>query len=237
VKMGQEANRFIQSLKIEGQEFYIEFDNQKRDYRGSLLGYMWRCNDRQLGSNKFRIFELDINPTTSNSLFKDTLINIANEWKTCQPYGNKYKARFSDFRLLNATILLSGYAIQPMNTPYNVKYANYFKKLYESARKHKFGLWRDEDVSEEDLTGEGDEWIRTYYKKGYLKTETWYKDGKQIYKRVYDKEGNYKDTYAHKERKKKEEKRVACTMDAKVCPDGSYVSRVPPNCEFKACPE
>ncbi len=29
---------------------------------------------------------------------------------------------------------------------------------------------------------------------------------------------------------------TACTMDAKVCPDGSYVGRVGPNCEFAACP-
>ncbi len=30
---------------------------------------------------------------------------------------------------------------------------------------------------------------------------------------------------------------VACTTDAKLCPDGSYVGRVGPNCEFAACPE
>ena len=29
---------------------------------------------------------------------------------------------------------------------------------------------------------------------------------------------------------------VACTMDAMECPDGSYVGRVAPNCEFAACP-
>lgn len=29
---------------------------------------------------------------------------------------------------------------------------------------------------------------------------------------------------------------VACTADAKQCPDGSYVSRVPPRCEFAECP-
>lgn len=29
---------------------------------------------------------------------------------------------------------------------------------------------------------------------------------------------------------------VACTMDAKMCPDGSYVGRTPPKCEFAACP-
>lgn len=29
---------------------------------------------------------------------------------------------------------------------------------------------------------------------------------------------------------------VACTMDAKICPDGSAVGRVPPNCEFAPCP-
>lgn len=29
---------------------------------------------------------------------------------------------------------------------------------------------------------------------------------------------------------------VACTMDAKICPDGSAVGRTGPNCEFAACP-
>lgn len=29
---------------------------------------------------------------------------------------------------------------------------------------------------------------------------------------------------------------VACTMEAKVCPDGSYVGRQGPNCEFSPCP-
>ena len=30
---------------------------------------------------------------------------------------------------------------------------------------------------------------------------------------------------------------VVCTMDAKLCADGSYVSRTGPNCEFTACPD
>jgi hypothetical protein len=29
---------------------------------------------------------------------------------------------------------------------------------------------------------------------------------------------------------------IACTMEAKMCPDGSYVSRTGPNCEFAPCP-
>jgi len=29
---------------------------------------------------------------------------------------------------------------------------------------------------------------------------------------------------------------VVCTADAKLCPDGSYVGRVPPSCEFTQCP-
>ncbi|MFH1462162.1 MAG: hypothetical protein ABIG08_00455 [bacterium] len=32
------------------------------------------------------------------------------------------------------------------------------------------------------------------------------------------------------------EEPVACTMDAKLCSDGSYVGRVAPNCEFAPCP-
>jgi len=30
--------------------------------------------------------------------------------------------------------------------------------------------------------------------------------------------------------------RVACTMEAKLCPDGSAVGRSGPNCEFAPCP-
>jgi len=29
---------------------------------------------------------------------------------------------------------------------------------------------------------------------------------------------------------------TACTMEAKLCPDGSYVGRTGPNCEFSDCP-
>jgi hypothetical protein len=32
-------------------------------------------------------------------------------------------------------------------------------------------------------------------------------------------------------------KPVACSQEAKQCPDGSYVGRSGPNCEFAACPE
>ncbi len=29
---------------------------------------------------------------------------------------------------------------------------------------------------------------------------------------------------------------VACTLDALMCPDGTAVGRIPPNCEFAPCP-
>jgi hypothetical protein len=29
---------------------------------------------------------------------------------------------------------------------------------------------------------------------------------------------------------------TVCTMEAKLCPDGSYVGRTGPNCEFTPCP-
>lgn len=34
----------------------------------------------------------------------------------------------------------------------------------------------------------------------------------------------------------KEPKIIACTMEARLCPDGSYVGRTGPNCEFADCP-
>lgn len=33
-----------------------------------------------------------------------------------------------------------------------------------------------------------------------------------------------------------DQKPLACTEEAKVCPDGSAVGRTAPNCEFAACP-
>lgn len=33
-----------------------------------------------------------------------------------------------------------------------------------------------------------------------------------------------------------EKEPVACTMEARLCPDGSYVGRTGPNCEFSVCP-
>lgn len=30
---------------------------------------------------------------------------------------------------------------------------------------------------------------------------------------------------------------VSCTLEAKICPDGTSVGRVPPSCEFAPCPD
>jgi len=32
------------------------------------------------------------------------------------------------------------------------------------------------------------------------------------------------------------EKQTVCTLEAKQCPDGSFVGRTGPNCEFATCP-
>ena len=34
-----------------------------------------------------------------------------------------------------------------------------------------------------------------------------------------------------------QQKAVVCTIEAKLCPDGSYVGRVGPNCDFTQCPD
>jgi hypothetical protein len=36
---------------------------------------------------------------------------------------------------------------------------------------------------------------------------------------------------------KSQKEHIACTMEVKLCPDGSYVGRVGPKCEFAPCPE
>src|SRR3989344_303537 len=43
--------------------------------------------------------------------------------------------------------------------------------------------------------------------------------------------------YLGKNSPKDSSKQVACTKEAKVCPDGSAVGRTGPNCEFAECPQ
>ncbi len=37
-------------------------------------------------------------------------------------------------------------------------------------------------------------------------------------------------------KKTKSDSNIVCTMEAKQCPDGTYVQRIPPDCEFAPCP-
>ncbi len=46
----------------------------------------------------------------------------------------------------------------------------------------------------------------------------------------------YQYWWMPKEEAKNTPKPIACTQEAKLCPDGSYVSRTDPNCEFATCP-
>lgn len=43
--------------------------------------------------------------------------------------------------------------------------------------------------------------------------------------------------WLQKEEVKNSQKPVACTEEAKICPDGSAVGRTGPNCEFAPCPD
>ena len=45
----------------------------------------------------------------------------------------------------------------------------------------------------------------------------------------------YASVYFYMERNSAPSGGVACTLEAKECPDGSYVGRTGPNCEFAAC--
>lgn len=42
--------------------------------------------------------------------------------------------------------------------------------------------------------------------------------------------------YQYSQRIQKQNEFTVCTMDAKICPDGSYVGRSGPKCEFSECP-
>ena len=46
----------------------------------------------------------------------------------------------------------------------------------------------------------------------------------------------FRDDLANFLNLKEEAKKVDCAMDKKECPDGSFVSRIYPNCEFAECP-
>jgi len=48
--------------------------------------------------------------------------------------------------------------------------------------------------------------------------------------------GLYIFTPSPEEHIKEEPEQVSCTQEAMLCPDGSYVGRTGPDCEFAVCP-
>lgn len=61
----------------------------------------------------------------------------------------------------------------------------------------------------------------------WFSTVDWSKNTGNIYERP-GKQKNQKDATEGNE--------IVCPMDARVCPDGSSVGRIAPDCEFGACP-
>lgn len=63
-------------------------------------------------------------------------------------------------------------------------------------------------------------------------------NGEEIHNIINNEDTNIEDTENQKEdiEEESENNPVACTMDAKQCPDGTYVWRIWPDCEFKICP-
>jgi len=57
----------------------------------------------------------------------------------------------------------------------------------------------------------------------------------ELFKELYE-EARENKRGLRKENHNKKTGMVMCTMDARICPDGSSVGRIPPNCKFKLCP-
>jgi micrococcal nuclease len=204
-KMGQEATEFIKGLIKQGQEVRLEFDVQEKDRSGRLLAYVYIP---VFGRNWLQIDEKGI-PTIHRP---DGIVAL--------PVAENFeqdamKGVFPVF--LNAFIVQQGYAT-PITIPPNVKYANFFKKLFQEAREQKSGFWRNEEIAEafywslfsagigppprlrksqKELSGIGEEVIIDYWDNGMTKKYIYYNNGKLMHERYLDENGNinFQDTY------------------------------------------
>jgi len=131
------------------------------------------------------------------------------------------------------------------------------KELYEEAREQKRGLWKDKPPNrylEDSLFCEKDE--DCSIRGGACGPEPMnihFDNSKLIEMRPYVECADYfllENPRCEKNKciadvvggdlggkEEMSSKPVTCTMEAKICPDGSAVGRVGPNCEFSPCPE
>jgi len=216
-KMGQEATEFVKGLVKSGQQVRLEIDIQDKDKYGRLLAYVY-------------------------SLVCEGDCAI----EAVQGY-NYEKLNDGWYVFINATIIKAGYAT-PMTIPPNVKHADLFQKLNKEAKEQQRGFYKGRKPA--------NGLYKIYYNTGELWWEVNYKDGKKSgLSKKYSKNGDLLEETIYEDNKvigllavyplalKKflldefEEEAVSCIQDVKECPDGSYVGRVPPTCEFKECPD
>jgi len=234
-KMGQEATEYMELIISVVSTVHLEFDVQERDKYGRLLAYVFLDSGISGDSKDDPMLEG----------YRNIHFNINGTW-----HG-----------LVNALMIADGFAT-PMTIPPNVKYADLFQELYEEARENERGLWKPkgrriikpigsppqvrDNSLQNDLDGDGDcdnddevlfnKYLGNCLDGNYCELCDANHDGcvteedrKELFPCGENKRGLWKEGVSDKPR-------VACTMDAKICPDGSAVGRTGPNCEFAPCP-
>ena len=111
-----EGNVSLGGSSKDGHKVRLEFDRQQKDQDGSLLAYVYIICPTQLSDTS--VLEFPVNH--SEKPIKGTMF---------------YEI------FLNAKIIEQGFA-QPLVTPPNLKYSEFFQKLYQEAKEKKVGLWK-----------------------------------------------------------------------------------------------
>jgi len=210
-KMEQVAKQSLEQLLILkglGIPLRLEFDVQERDKEGRLLAYVYI---RYTGGTKSFLGEWDY------KFYDSRIVKYHFEDGSSEPkVGKKYL--WKDF-FVNANLVKHGLA-QPMTIPLNVKYAELFEELYQEAREHKRGLWKDvkgalKDGIYKEYFDTGEIWrettykdgkedgsIRIYYRNGKLQAESTKRDGKTDgIVRMYYEDGTLQHDWHYKEDK------------------------------------
>ena len=103
----------------------------------------------------------------------------------------------------------------------------FFDKIIFEFKHELFDIKVPDKLSElADLKGKVQWWFKRYKNEDIHKEDIEIKD--------VDFAAVCAVTQEVKERPKNKD--VVCTLEAKLCPDGSSVGRVPPSCEFAPCP-
>ena len=130
IKTGKTTTQWVKS-RLEGKKIFLKYDKKRKGDRREELVYAYL---------------FDVSTFYGGIVVRERFEDVQFDWWEVPERGR--------YVFINATIIKGGYATPVRNLP-NVKYADFFEKVYREGKENSEGLW-NVDFFESPCTKEGE---------------------------------------------------------------------------------